>query len=63
MSIILILLALCGTVLIFFSAHSVFITAERSVMKHHIQLFQKRLSYSIVGDTGTERNFGYSHNE
>ena len=27
-----------------------------------IQLFQKRLSWSIV-DTGTERNFGYSHNE
>ena len=27
-----------------------------------IQLFQNRLSKSIV-DTGTERNFGYSHNE
>ena len=36
MSIIVILLELCGTVLIFFSAHSVFITAERSAMKHHI---------------------------
>ena len=30
MSIILILLALCGTVLTFFSAHPVFITAETS---------------------------------
>ena len=38
MSIILILLALCGTVLIFFSAHSVFITAERSVMKRHMHI-------------------------
>ena len=27
-----------------------------------IQLFQNRLSWSVV-DTGTERNFGYSHNE
>ena len=27
-----------------------------------IQLFQKMLSQLIV-DTGTERNFGYSHNE
>ena len=29
-------LAVYGTVLIFFSAHLVFITAERSVMKRHI---------------------------
>ena len=37
MSIILILLALCGRhSFIFFSAHSVFITAERSVMKRHM---------------------------
>ena len=37
MSIIFIILALCGTVLIFISAQSVFITTERPAMKLHMK--------------------------
>ena len=32
------------------------------ILLFFIQLFQKRLSWSIV-DTGTERNFGYTYNK